>query len=166
MRIISIPQRRVGNLLGPSGQHIKSLQVGGLDGWPGKAGRAESGLCSRAGPAACRWTWPRGARGCARVQRPLTTPCAAHPLVATHLSQEVLRVKIGVADPVDRSGNRHVTLWGAPQNVRVAADVVMLAAGSLPQELEAGARSSRSSSRGDDDSSVAGSVATTELVCC
>lgn len=75
-RIIEIPERRVGALLGPSGAHIKSLQ-------------------------------------------------------------EVLRCKMGVADNSKKAGSRFVSIWGAPLNVKVAVDVVMLATGLLQQQLAA-----------------------------
>lgn len=99
MKILPVPPRKVGNLLGPGGMHIKSLQ-------------------------------------------------------------EVLKVKIGVAEPHDSTGSRYVTLWGPAQNMRVATDVVLLAAGLLqPSPTPTRARSGSSShgSEADDSSSVAGS---------
>ncbi|KAL4858199.1 Far upstream element-binding protein 3 [Chlorella vulgaris] len=75
-RIVEIPERRVGALLGPGGAHIKSLQ-------------------------------------------------------------DVLRCKMGVADMSTKPNSRFVSIWGAPLNVKVAVDVVMLATGLLQQQLAA-----------------------------
>ncbi|EFN55717.1 hypothetical protein CHLNCDRAFT_57876 [Chlorella variabilis] len=85
-RIIEIPERRVGALLGPNGSHIKNLQ-------------------------------------------------------------EVLRCKMGVADNSNKPGSRFVSIWGAPLNVKVAVDVVMLATGLLQQQLAADGGSAPSTPR-------------------
>ncbi|KAL4436969.1 hypothetical protein ABPG75_004108 [Micractinium tetrahymenae] len=85
-RIIEIPERRVGALLGPSGSHIKNLQ-------------------------------------------------------------EVLRCKMGVADNSNKPGSRFVSIWGAPLNVKVAVDVVLLATGLLQQQLAAEAATPPSTPR-------------------
>ena len=102
-KILEIPERKVGALMGPGGAHIKSLQ-------------------------------------------------------------EVLRVKLGVADDSTKPGSRFVSLWGSPMNVKVAVDVVMLATGLLQPEGGGnggnnGGGGGRRGPRGADDaSSVAGSA--------
>ena len=51
---------------------------------------------------------------------------------AVHLLQEMLKVKIGVSEPNGPDPEtRYVTLWGAPLNVKVAIDVVLLTTGQL-----------------------------------
>ncbi|GAB4823052.1 hypothetical protein N2152v2_010098 [Parachlorella kessleri] len=51
--------------------------------------------------------------------------------------QEMLKVKIGVSEPNGPDPEtRYVTLWGAPLNVKVAIDVVLLTTGQLQTEIE------------------------------
>lgn len=45
---------------------------------------------------------------------------------------------MGVADNSSKPGSRFVSIWGAPLNVKVAVDVVLLATGLLQHQVAAG----------------------------
>lgn len=138
-RIIEIPERRVGALLGPSGSHIKNLQevlrvklgVADNSNKPGsRFVRCAPGVGARAlvcVGAAASCAPPDSPAHCIRQVGPLSPHFAAarSPPAATAHPQRC------PAPPLPRS------IWGAPLNVKVAVDVVLLATGLLQQQLSA-----------------------------